>query len=442
MATEPTPQSTHWLLSLAKHFDHRVWPWLIRALRHDPIVWEALEKHGMAERGLAALSGDPKKWSPAVLALMSLDLSAPLESLRSLPLRPVSQAVHERALKTQEKWVESAGSGSLNLGQAVLIALALREDRLGSSWDQVFASLDLSHPGWQTIISCLYGIIPDPFDMLRAFMQPGDKTFQPQIVVHTLLSNPLSPDEQGSALRDLLKALPADQRKAALQILSQVRKQLAVEIAQDVLDDRLNETSTPHSLAVSKSLPTKNTWSTRLAGLQDTLDNADFYITAGQEAQALPMISEAITSTRRIQAGLSAYLAELVSTIGNPESAVEAWRQAAQMEPENPLNTAGLVQSLLDMKRVEDARTILDLHLADLDAAGMHPVLVLAAAQLAVTEGHLQDARNTAEQVFAQLDGSPELKTSKNLAALARTLLAAGLPNLAELAAGRGIQND
>lgn len=442
MANEPTAQRTHWILGLEQHFKPGDWSWLAGALRHDSLVWEALEKHNLAVRGMAVLTGDPGQWSPAVLGLLSLDLSAPLESLRSLPLRPVSLAVHERALKARETWETETDDPLFNLGSAVLIALAFREARLGSTWEQVFQAADFTRPGWKTILSCLYGLIPDPFDMLRALMQPKHTFFQPGLVIHTLLSNPLAPHAQASNLRDLLKGLSAAQRKTCLQILAEARKPMAIEIAQEVLDEKLNEASLTRSHTLSKSLPADSTWAKRLDGLQAILESAEYCITAGQETQALPMISEAITGTRRIQAGLSAYLAELVSSIGNPESAVEAWRQAVQMEPENALNTAGLVQALVESNRLADARTILDLHLAELDHNHPHPVLGLAAAQLAVTEGHLQDGRTAAGQVFAQLECSPELLSEKNLKLLAKTLLAAGLATSAEQVARRGIQNN
>lgn len=442
MANEPTAQRTHWILGLAQHFDPGDWPWLIRALHHDPLVWEALEKQGLAQRGLAVLPGDPGQWSPAVLGLLSLDLSAPLESLRSLPLRPVSLAVHERALKAREDWESETGSTPLNLGVAVLVALAFREARLGSTWEQVFQAADFSRQGWNTILSCLYGLIPDPFDMLRALMQPQSPNFKPRLVIDALLSNPLTPHAQESALRDLMQALSAAQRKTSLQTLAQARKSMAVEIAQEVLVDRLSESNLARSQAVSKSLPDHSSWSKHLDGLQAILESADYSITAGQEAQALPLISEAITGTRRIQAGLSAYLAELVSSIGNPESAVEAWRHAVQMEPENALNTAGLIQALVESNRLVDARTILDLHLAELDNSSPHPMLGLAAAQLAATEGHMQDARTAAEQVCSQVEQSPEILSERNLQLLAKTLLQTGLANSAEQVARRGIQNN
>ncbi len=91
--------------------------------------------------------------------------------------------------------------------------------------------------------------------------------------------------------------------------------------------------------------------------------------------------------------------------------------------------------------RSEDARTLLDLHLADLDGTP-NPVLGLVEAQLAVTEGHMGDARTAVEQAYAQFEQSAELKTEKNLHTLAKTLLATGLPGPAEQVALQGIQID
>jgi len=438
MATEPTAHSNHWILSLEKHFKPDVWPWLIRTLRHDPIVWDALANQGLARRGLSILPGNPDQWSPAVLGLLSIDLTAPMESLRTLPMRPVSQAVRERALKAEEAWIANKGSVQLALGEAVLIAIAYRDARLGSSWDHIFQTMDFSRPGWNTVISCLYGLIPDPYDMLKALLPANGQVFQPAPVIHALLSNPLPPEEQNSTLHDLFKELPAASCKDSIQILAQFHKALAVELAQELLEDATTQPNEPALTAISQPVSGKLPYIECLHRVQDTLENAEFYEISGQEAQALPMISEAITSTRRIQAGLAAHLAELVSSIGNLESAVEAWQHAAQMEPENPVNMAGLVQALMDNGRSADARTLLNLHLAD-QSGEIHPLLNLVEAQLAIREGHLQDARSAIEDACNHFETCRELHKEKNIAILAQTLLISGLPVQAEKVARSGI---
>ena len=162
------------------------------------------------------LPGNPEQWSPAVLALLSIDLTAPLESLRTLPLRPVSQSVHERAQQALDEWTTNQGATPLTLGKAVLIALALREGRVASAWEKVFLSMDFTHPEWKAVFTCLYGLIPDPFDMLRALLQDSADKFHPRIAVHALLSNPLKADELRETLHDLLKGVKGPATQASL----------------------------------------------------------------------------------------------------------------------------------------------------------------------------------------------------------------------------------
>jgi len=437
MVTEPTAPTTHWILGLEKHFAATDWPWVIRALRHDQVVWEALALHGLAKRGLTVLPGNPEQWSPAVLGLLSIDLTAPLESLRTLPLRPVSQSVHERAQQALDEWTTNQGATPLTLGKAVLIALALRESRVASAWEKVFLPMDFTHPEWKTVFTCLYGLIPDPFDMLRALLQDSADKFYPRIAVHALLSNPLKADELRETLHDLLKELKVQQRKQVLQVLGEYCKELSVEIAQKVLDDQLTRLQPAASATqTGAAKAAEQAWVNRLDSLRSALQIAELHITAGQEEAALPYFSDAITSTRRLQAEFSARLAELVSMVGNPASAVEAWRQAAQMDPENAYFTAGLVEALMSNERIEDARTLLDLHVAQLDGS-VHPVLWLVEAQLASVEGHMQDAREAAEKAYEHLGQTHEIESEKHLLQLGHTLLTAGLPSQAAMVADR-----
>ena len=414
MADQIHPKRTNWIIPLENHFPADSWSWIAAALRQDALIWKTLDQEGLAQRGLAVLPGDADHWSPAVLALLSLDYAAPLESLRTLPLRPISQPVRHRAVQALEDWLAQPENLLQNLGQAGMIALALREKRVNDSWEGVLTSLDLSHTGWGTILACLYGMIPDPFDMLRVLILASETPFQPDLLIHAILSNPIPPEEQREIFDDLLVDLAFQPRLAFLRCLVLQRPMLAADLATQLVEGSVY-TIQRHRELSSQAEATLSLadWAKLLNSLDYLLQATESNQLADQWAEALPLISEAVGVSRRLQAGLSAHLAKLVSSSGSVESAMDAWKQAALLEPENPTFAAGMALALIDTGRAEDARVYLTARLKA-DHSDPHPSLWLVRARLARLSENKDEAREDVLHAYKLVQGGTGLAAIRN----------------------------
>ena len=120
-------------------------PWVIKALRHDQTVWQALFGSSLAEKALSTLGSHPLAWTPGMLALLAMDLDVDTEYFHAAPLKPLEPELRQRAYQIYESLLkgqlvdgalETSVSPLDDLTQAGWVALALRERlRLTGSWD-------------------------------------------------------------------------------------------------------------------------------------------------------------------------------------------------------------------------------------------------------------------------------------------------------------------
>jgi tetratricopeptide (TPR) repeat protein len=341
------------------------WPWVFAALTFDPLVWEALGgDHGQRLlEGPARLAED---FSPAALALMALNLDATPEELRQTPMTEINPGAEET---------------SLPFVLAARTALFLRESRRGTSnWE---AALQIKGRISPTALACLYGMVPDPAELIHAaYSLDIEATHHPGAnpAIHALLANPMQPAAHVEVLNELLADLPRGERLTLISELHRYRPDLTPPLALATLNREPPLAINPDRL-IGLGQIEKLLRAARLQRLADDL------------SQAFTSLTNASQAARRLQAELAAQIAQINSEKGDPQSAISAWEQAVSLDPASADHLASLLLAMIDNGQRDEA-------LSRLEQSAFptpHPAMSLASARLAFGSGNtdkaIQEAR-------------------------------------------------
>jgi len=191
------------------------WEWVIPALRTDDLVWKAILTPQQSFQGssLEEIIQSTNDCTPANLSLKALSYPNSVEELRTLPLIAVHPSFDNRVDNAALLTVQS-------LAEAGLSALNLRNKRMSTgSWNDWTSLLAQTSP---TVLTCLFGMIPDQIDFLCALL-PYDsvescswlaRSKEYDLLIHILTSNPQPLASKVELIRVLLEALTPDQRTA------------------------------------------------------------------------------------------------------------------------------------------------------------------------------------------------------------------------------------
>lgn len=367
---------TSFIVKLKKLFPETAWPWLFAALSYDPLVWQSLDGD-LGERALERNSNHPEDYSPAALALLALNCPFTLSEVRD-----------GKGVKRDEERL----SQSSPLAQAGWLALQLRQQSLEA----------LSYPQTSitpTALACLYGMLPNPAEMLRAVagLEGTDHASAGlALALHALFSNPLPPEALQEALDELLTDLPRRQRLSLLRLVHAHRPHLAAPLAQTLLNLEQNLNGRGFSVP-DQDDPT-------LADIQYLLRQAEIQRFSPQPTQAIPLLEQAASKIEALQAHLAVQMAQTHARLGDHRSALLAWEQANTLNPNNPEHLSGLILALLQAGRTDQAASLLASQ--SLDTA--HAAIWLARARLFALEHQPQEARDAALKALEAVDDLPE----------------------------------
>lgn len=343
------PVSSPIIPELKKILPEASWPWVIPALQEDPLVWEALSAYRDIFRvdELQKIIHMPEDCSPASLALTLLNYPAQPASLRSLPLLPIDNRFSPLLEDIDSKLVET-------LNVAGLQALSLRQLRYQSgSWD------DWSHELWsacKTTLSCLYGIVPDQLDLLRAIVPTeasGDQFSSQQIkayqaLIHIILSNPLKIEAQTEILNILLEELSDLQQFQLVEYLYKARPNLASRLVSHIAGLPAKfEFQEPKSIRDFLSLLEK------LYTIEKSHHISD------QSSQEMSALIKSLKISRQLQARFAARIALAGMGMKDQKTSLAGWEQAFQLDPDSPLILPAYLFFLLDQGRSEEIKSIL-----------------------------------------------------------------------------------
>ncbi|MEW6716223.1 MAG: tetratricopeptide repeat protein, partial [Chloroflexota bacterium] len=364
------------------------WFWHITALHQDPIIWHELSEGDLGLRALSQLGSHPQAWSPASLALLSLECSLPLSSLQQEPLQALPPEVGQRAARAYQDFTRPAEEAiPQTLAQAGLLAAALRERRRRTgSWEGIRNDLE-SRPltDWSTALACLYGLIPDPLALLLSLLQ--HKTLEKETVetvLHIFLCQSLSPQDQLTFLLSLLAESSEFVQGQMLQGLASKRKSLAKELAENLL--RVSDSPDDE----------KPPLTSHEAGI--------LYSLADDPPQAQQALSVALEETRLQQAELAAQLAHAAARAGDLKTATSSWEQAVVLAPERQEYKAQHILALLAHNQPEVARA----KLSDQQRFNEDPNLLIAAAGTAYHIKDFTEARSLALNALEILSQSTQ----------------------------------
>lgn len=291
---------------------------VLSALRQDALVWASLEEEGFLQ---AVLKTAPQgsAWRPGQLALLSITNQSPPD-LRAEPLAALPQALHEKALRAYQTAQRTAAAPS-TLREAGLLALALRERRrLTGSWNGLLQDLlPKSAPAetwfraWRTALVCLYDLIPDTAELLRALLPQRSQLSQRMCraayewIAHTQLSQPRAQAQHVQSFTTVLQGKSVSSQLAVLRAIS-MRGQ---EVLAGAVADRLlvghpafNEIRNP-SQQPSVDI---DSLSLRALLLQQM---GSFYKLAGDQKQAMALYNAAESTLNQWLAGLCLQRANL-----------------------------------------------------------------------------------------------------------------------------------
>jgi len=214
------PKNYHVVRRLKMILPADTWEWVIPALRADDLIWKTIltPERYFNGRHLEEIIQSANDCTPAILSLKALAYPHSVEELRTLPLIEVHPSF--------EELVENAAVFAVqSLSEAGLSALKLRNKRLSTgSWNDWTSLLIQASP---TVLTCLFGMIPDQIDFLCALL-PHDaiepRVFLPQskeydLLIHILSSNPQPLASKIELIRVLFQTFTPDQRTAFIMRL-------------------------------------------------------------------------------------------------------------------------------------------------------------------------------------------------------------------------------
>ncbi len=405
-------------LELKNKFSTAEWPWVLVALRQDKGVWEALEKTGLGEQAIESLPAKPEAWSPAALALFALGNPVALDELRRSPLRPLDEDLFHRASRVYEDWMKDQQAPG-SLADAGLLALTYREQyRLSGSWQETFRSVASGLSAVRTTLACLYGMLPEPLDLLRGMSQQEPSSAWIEAAVHIYCCQPNPAAGQLEALYNLGSGLRSQSVLEMLQAVVASRPALAGTLANKLLDG----TKGLRKLSLDKA--EGNDLLSEFDLLANSLRVAQVHQIAGQAEMAVPVLADGLRVIRRLRGHISAQLARSVAQTKDVtgdgwgdtarEASLEAWKQAVQLAPEEARYAAGLASALVEAGRAADASTYLNSYLSE-PVHTDRPEFFLTSAMVADKLGDKQMADQSALKALDLLRAGDELSEGESI---------------------------
>lgn len=402
------------------------WPIVVAALRSEAALWDKLQDNDFGQRALARAEGQPARFSPGFLGLLSLEQEQHFDILRASPLNAVDEKLRYQAASAFEELAtkgDETEKSAPELEQATYLALALRERfRLADSWEQLQDDLSLAPSSyWRMSLACLFGMIPQPEALLAELLSPGKPAHLNDLGIHALLSNPLSSEEQYSLVKDSVADFSVEHWLPLLRKIASQRPSLAAMLANDLL----------------AKIPSDNGEGAEINQLASLLQQSEIHQISGRHSEALPLLSAAWEASQRVQASLAAKLAESAAQNEDRVTALAALEQATLLDPEDEKLKTELLARQLENGHVQAGQVGLD--------SKQHPGALIAAARVAARNGDFVEAQSmaqTALEIVTQgqtISGQNRLEVLHKLAQL---LLEIDLPVIARQAAEFAMQSN
>jgi tetratricopeptide (TPR) repeat protein len=210
-------------------------------LKHDPIVWESIQKSRYIEKIQVGLN-NVDDWSPANLGLLLINFALSVKDIQKLNSPALDDLLCDRAMNLLNG--VRLGNKINDLEEAIFIALAIREKlALGDSWLSIrreFFGNNLDQ--LNCVFACLYGLVEDSYGFLEEFISVDNSLENHLLLLHTILSNPIDIDQKVSLLTRLFTRKPPNDLLSPLdfikfiQHLSLLSPVLAAKLSNNLID--------------------------------------------------------------------------------------------------------------------------------------------------------------------------------------------------------------
>lgn len=391
------------------------WPRFARALRRQPLIWQALTDEKFFGRARTFAENNIEAWSPAALALLALDANTLYPAILTDIEQPLPDDLRRTAaasLESAQEWHKRATRMEPDLKEAACIALGLRERYRITRDIEDLVNLLQSDPIrlWEAVATILVGCWPEPAILLTHLLNRNHTHYLAALGTHALLTNPWPLDRQTEYTHTSLKTHPLSSALAHLRKIETIWPELTQQVSEKLLT----------------SLPEPDT----IESADELLRVADLLQLANRQPESIRILDRAWNIVRRSQAELSARVAQSAAKKNDSETARLALAQAASIMPE--------------MNQISEAMTFARIQTGTLnfsEADGAHNALFspghdlpsqIAEARAACDNQQFQEARTLALKALSQVRQERSIETSSvclvatpvQLIALAETLLA------------------
>lgn len=434
-------QAEPFFATLRRILDPQECPIVVGALRQDDKVWKALSDPAVFQQCQNTIGSHAAGWNPAAVGLCLLPEAPKPSRLQGQPMEGIPGDLRKSAARSFEETLRT-GKTPINLADAALIALALRERRrLTETWDGITA--ELSIPGnnehrslvdlWRTPLACLYGMIPDPGDFLRA-LNAGNSLEIGEIIdicLHITACQPVDDDIRAAQLLPLITPSPKSIQVAWLEkIIATGAEDLASLIAIELL--QTNIASQAQSIRFSaddfEDAGSPVEFSHHMKAMEELRQFAEIYRLAGHPEKSLQLMQEVGEGLRCIYSRILSGAAVSAHSAGDSHSARMYRQKSLDLAPELKPNRAELADDLGKSGDIQKAFEVLSSGPAGL--AGLITTTILACAA-----GENDQARQAAISADDEIQkgnlGLAPLQVLKDITSYIDCLLKLGLAEVA-----------
>lgn len=368
------------LIDLKNILPKTSWSQVILALRQDPLIWQALQNPDFRALAISKFGSHPENWTPAHLGLLSLKVDFDLQTIRSTPLAELDPELRVRAIQMYEDH-SKATSPKMTLSEAGLLSLALQEHfRLTNSWENIPQTVH-----WQTPYTCLFGLIKQPHPLLNSLPT--------SLVIHTILANPLHPEEQTKTFTSVLLSATNHKRLELIRTLALQRPDIANSVARNLWSGTEPDTNqnSPNKDMLTDLLPNFEQIQKLGTALQSAISQAEVQIATGDSHLSTASLKTAWQTTRQLESLLSTQSAKVTIREGHIEESINNWKMAQEPLTPSADHIAELAFTFIQNEHSKEALPFLS-YLED----SSQPAALLALAIAAYQKGNEKIAQEKA----------------------------------------------
>jgi tetratricopeptide (TPR) repeat protein len=258
---------------------------VFKTLRREPLIWSSLQEEGFFLKVAGWAAENVASWSPAGLALLAMDQKFTSEDLSQKEMPALERNLRQHALHAYEEIEMMVGP--------VHAAEALAA-------------------GWRTPLACLYGMVPDPADMIANLVSSDERWPAFAIISHVLLTNQVDPAERRDQFVRAMSLISIEQQLDWLRQLQRMGEgDLAADLAQKLLEIQPIQTTASWTLNDKPAVS--------LSKAHDLAQLAGLHRFARQSDQAYALIEKAREATQRWMVGLNTQLTDMAIAAGKFE---------------------------------------------------------------------------------------------------------------------------